>query len=159
MGHCPHRRWFRLAFGSGFNTTTATAGKLRGCQHVMGLRVRAESVPGFLSGGGDPPPVRAGVVCGPPHVLGRAAAFQLPTRVAGMHSLGFVLCCLQCSQADRFTQLPGRPITVTTLILLCAYISCHFPARDAIMLLAAIFSTFFGLLHSAGILIPLSASL
>ena len=41
-GHCLYRRWFRLTFGSGFNTTTSTAGKLRGCQHVTGLRVRAE---------------------------------------------------------------------------------------------------------------------
>ena len=74
----------------------STAGKLRGCQHITGLRVRAESVPGFLSGGGDPPPVPpprvcAGAVCGPPvytpfrdhptHVLGRAAVFQLPFRL------------------------------------------------------------------------------
>ena len=75
--------------------------------------------------------------------------FGFPTKVAGMHSLGFVLRGLQRSQADRFTRPPKRPITVTTLILLRAYIRRHFPARDAIMLLAAIFSAFCGLLRSA----------
>ena len=75
--------------------------------------------------------------------------FGFPTKVAGMHSLGFVLRGLQRSQADRFTRPPRRPITVTTLILLRAYIRRHFPARDAVMLLAAIFSAFFGLLRSA----------
>ena len=54
VGHCPRRRWFRLTFGSGFNTTTSTAGKLRGCQHVTGLRVRAESVPDFVGRWGSP---------------------------------------------------------------------------------------------------------
>ena len=66
-----------------------------------------------------------------------------------MHSLGFVLRGLRRSQADRFTRPPRRPITVTTLILLRAYIHRHFPARDAVMLLAAIFSAYFGLLRSA----------
>ena len=75
--------------------------------------------------------------------------FGFPTKVAGMHSLGFVLRGLRRSQADRFTWPPWRPITVTTLILLRAYIHRRFPARDAVMLLAAIFSAFFGLLRSA----------
>ena len=75
--------------------------------------------------------------------------FGFPTKVADMHSLGFVLHGLHHSQAESFTWPPRRPITVTTLILLHAYIRCHFPARDAIMLLAAIFSAFFGLLRSA----------
>ena len=75
--------------------------------------------------------------------------FGFPTKVAGMLSLGFVLRGLRRSQADRFTRPPRRPITVTTLILLRAYIHRRFPARDAVMLLAAIFSAFFGLLSSA----------
>ena len=75
--------------------------------------------------------------------------FGFPTKVAGMHSLGFVLRGLRRSQADRFTRPPRRPITVTNLILLRAYIHRRFPARDAVMLLAAIFSAFFGLLRSA----------
>ena len=75
--------------------------------------------------------------------------FGFPTKVAGMHSLGFVLRGLQRSQTDRFTRPPGRPVTVTTLILLRAYIRRHFPPRDAIMLLAAISSAFFDLLRSA----------
>ena len=75
--------------------------------------------------------------------------FGFPTKVVGMHSLGFVLCGLRRSQADRFTRPPRRPIMVTTLILLRAYIHRHFPVRNAIMLLAAIFSAFFGLLRSA----------
>ena len=75
--------------------------------------------------------------------------FGFPTKVAGMHSLGFVLRGLRRSQADRFTRPPRRPITVTNLILLRAYIHRRFPARDADMLLAAIFSAFFGLLRSA----------
>ena len=80
--------------------------------------------------------------------------FGFPTKVAGMHSLGFVLHCLQCSQADRFMRLPRQPITVTTLILLRAYVCRHFLARDAIMLLATIFSAFFSLLRSAGYCSP-----
>ena len=75
--------------------------------------------------------------------------FGFPMKVAGMHSLGFVLRGLRRSQADRFTRPPRRPITVTTLILLRAYIHRRFPARDAVMLLAAILSAFFGLLRSA----------
>ena len=119
-GHCPYRRWFSLTFGSGFHTTS-TAGKLRGCQHVTGLRVRAESVPGFMSGVGDPPPVppprvRAGAVCGPPgyapfrghppHVRGRAAAFQLPFRLpdeGGGYTFSRV-------GAARPPTLTGRPL-------------------------------------------------
>ena len=89
-------------------------------------------------------------LAGLPHFSFR---FGFPT-VAGMHSLGFVLRSLQRSRADRFTRPPRRPITVTTLILLRAYIRRHFPARDAIMLLAAIFSAFFGLLRSAGYCSP-----
>ena len=60
---------------------------------------------------------------------------------------------LQRSQTDRFPRPPGRPIN-TTLILPRAYIRRHFPARDAIMLLAAVFSAFFGLLRSAGYCSP-----
>ena len=75
--------------------------------------------------------------------------FGFLTKVAGIHSLEFVLRGLRRSQANRFTRPPRRPITVTTLIPLRAYIHWHFPARDAIMLLAAIFSAFFGLLRSA----------
>ena len=120
-GHCPCRRWFRLTFGNGFNTTTSTTGKLRGCQHVTGLLVRAESVPDFLSGGGDPPSVpppsvRAGAVCGspgyvpfrghPPHVLGRAAAFQLPFRLPDEGGgYAFSRVC-----AARPPPLTGRPL-------------------------------------------------
>ena len=64
-----------------------------------------------------------------------------------------VLRGLQCSQADRFPRPPGQPIS-TTLILPRAYIRRHFPARDAIMLLSAVFSAFFGLLRSAGYCSP-----
>ena len=90
-------------------------------------------------------------LAGLPHFSFR---FGFPTKVAGMHSLWFVLRGLQRSQADLFTRLPRRPITVTALILLRAYIRCHFPARDAIMLLTAIFSSFFGLLRSTGYCSP-----
>ena len=124
----PCRRWFRLMFRSGSNTTTSTAGKLRGCQHVTGLRVR----PDFLSGGGDPSPVPppkvcAGAVCGPQgyapfrghpqHILGRAVAFQLPFRRPGEGG-GYALsdlCCAasnaprptaSCSRLGDLSQLP-----------------------------------------------------
>ena len=79
--------------------------------------------------------------------------FGFPTKVAGMHSLG--LCCA-ASNAPRPTASRGRlgDLSVTTLILPRAYIRRHFPARDAIMLLAAVFSAFFGLLRSAGYCFP-----
>ena len=162
--------------GSGFNMTTSPAGELRGCLHITGLQVRAESVPDFLSGGGDPSPVppprvRAGSVCGPPgyapfrghppHIRGRAAAFQLPFRLpdegGGYAFSRVVLHGLQCSQADRFMQLPGQPIS-TTLILPRVYIRRHFPARDAIMLLAVVFSALWPA-ALCRILLPLSALL
>ena len=121
-GHCPCRRWFRLTFGSGFNTSPA--GELRGCQHVTGLRVRAESVPDCLSGGGDPSPVplqefvldlfvalrgtRLSVATLRTHVAGLqhfSFRFGFPTKVAGRHSLG--LCCA-ASNAPRPTASRGR---------------------------------------------------
>ena len=121
-GHCPCRRWFRLTFGSGFNTSPA--GELRGCQHVTGLRVRAESVPDFLSGGGDPSPVplqefvldlfvalrgtRLSVATLRAYVAGLqhfSFRFGFPTKVAGMHSRG--LCCA-ASNAPRLTASRGR---------------------------------------------------
>ena len=85
--------------------------------------------------------------------------FGFPMRVADIHSLGLLLRGLQRSQADRFTRPPRRPITVATPILLRAYIRRHFPARDAVMLLAAIFPAFFGLLPYAEYCSPLRAAL
>ena len=66
-------------------------------------------------------------LAGLPHFSFR---FGFPTKVVGMHSLGFVLCGLQYSQVDRFTRPPRRPITVTTLILLRAYIRRHLPGSQ-----------------------------
>ena len=121
-GHCPCRRWFRLTVGSGFNTSPA--GELRGCQHVTGLRVRAESVSDFLSGGGDPSPgplqefvldlfvalrgTRLSVATLRTYVAGLqhfSFRFGFPTKVAGRHSLG--LCCA-ASNAPRPTASRGR---------------------------------------------------
>ena len=165
-GNFPCRRWFRLTFGSRFNTTSP-AGELRGCEHVTGLRVRAESAPVWIP---HPFPLQVFVldlfvalrgtrlsvatlrtyVAGLQHFSFR---FGFPTKVAGMHSLG--LCCA-ASNAPRPTAARGRlgDLSVTTLILPRAYIRRHFPARDAIMLLAAVFSAFFGLLRSAGYCSP-----
>ena len=62
--------------------------------------------------------------------------------------------------AARPATLPGRLFPAAAWATyqyhpeVAAYIRRHFPARDAIMLLAAVFSAFFGLLRSAGYCSP-----
>ena len=73
---------------------------------------------------------------------------RIRNEIVDMRSLIYVLRGLRRSEGARFTRPPRRPITVTTLLLLCAQLRRRFPARDAIMLRAAVLSAFFGLLRS-----------
>ena len=165
-GHCPCRRWFRLTLGVALTRRRLLANCVAAStSRVCGSGLNQYLV--FCREVGIPHPfplhefvlelfvalrgTRLSVATLRTYLAGLqhfSFRFGFPTKLAGMHSLGFVLRGLRRSQADRFTRPHRRPITVTTLILLRAYIHRRFPARDAVMLLAAIFSAF-GLLRSA----------